>query len=205
VTGSEPTPYVDEFGDKWETKVAHFRVGLKLECPNGKELSFVTGTGGQNLVYQILATGHAALPWPPDPASTEYGERCGCDECVGRLVGDTVDAIRAEANAIQATMKSNEDTYTLRYLESARDVILREVQLMGYGIHRDIPSSTDTYVGSPRRVAVRYDDSFEEVKEATVTVLGSQTESHPGTLAGALAALRRRAARRVIDSALARC
>ena len=31
-------------------------------------------------------------------SSADYGERCPCDVCFGRLVGDTVEAILAEAS-----------------------------------------------------------------------------------------------------------
>lgn len=182
-------------------QTAHFGVGLKLDCPNGKYVSFITGVGSPNLAYQVVSHApetHPPLPWPPVPDSVEYGERCPCGVCVGRLVGDTVAAIRSEADAIQGTMKVNEDTYQLRYLESARDFIVREAQLGGYGIsrgydtHHNVAPSTETYLVSTRRVAVRYDDSFQEVEEVSVwlPVSTQPPEKYPDTLAGAVAALR---------------
>jgi len=48
----------------------------------------------------------------------------------------------------------------------ARDVILREAQHCGYGIHRRDSDFIETYVGSPRRVAVRYDGSFWKAEDA---------------------------------------
>jgi hypothetical protein len=86
----------------------------------------------------------------------------------------------------------------LRYLESARDVIVREAQLGGYGImrgfdhHHSPHPSTETYLLASRRVSVRYTDDFQEVEEVSVW-LPVSTEgqpTYPGTLAGALAALR---------------
>lgn len=144
-------------------------------------MSFVTGIGSPNLTYQVVRTPSPSFPWPPDPNSTEYGERCPCEHCVGRLVGDTVDAIRNEADQIQLTMRSNEDTHQLRYLESARGVIFREAQLLGYGFRRD--NLIDVYEGPGRRVAVRYDDSFEEVEEVSVSVrvMGSPVSYPRGT------------------------
>jgi hypothetical protein len=186
-------------------KTDYVGVGLKLDCPNGNYVSFITGMGSRNLAYQVVFNApdtHPPLPWPPDPDSTLYGERCPCEVCVGRLVGDTVAAIRAGANGIQGTMRVNEDTYNLRHLESARDVIVREAQLRGYGIvreqqigqyriHHDA-AFTETYVISTRRVIVGYDDLFQEVEHVTVWLPAStqQPETYPGTLAGALAALR---------------
>jgi hypothetical protein len=82
-----------------------------------------------------------------------------------------------------------EDTYTLRYLESARDLVIREAQNLRYGIHRDISTFTDTYARGARRVAVRYDDSLQQVEDVTV-VRPLTDESYPATIAGALAALR---------------
>jgi hypothetical protein len=192
VTASNPNPapYVDEDGIEWESKISYVGVGLKLECPNGNYVSVIIGSAadGAALRYQVLATRHPALRWPPHPDSTEYGERCPCDDCVGRLVGDTVAAIRAEANEIQATTKSHEDTYTLRFLEPARDVILREAQLKGCGIDFDPSTSTESYVSPGRYVAVRYDPQGE-VEDVTMAIPRSG-EEYPSTLAGALAALR---------------
>jgi hypothetical protein len=180
---------------------AHVGVGLKLDCPNGKYVSFITGMGVPNLTYQVVinAQTHPPFPWPPDPDSAVYGERCPCDVCCGRLVGDTVDAIQAEALAVQSTMTVNDDTYMLRYLESARDVIVREAQLKGCGIikgrgARGNPASplTETYATSTRRVEVRYGERFQEVEEVTVwlPVSTEPQPTYPDTFAGALAAMR---------------
>jgi hypothetical protein len=190
VTGSNPNPapYIDEDGFEWESKIAYVGVGLKLECPSGRYVSVIIGTGGPDLAYQVLATKHPQLPWPPLPDSTEYGERCPCDDCVGRLVGDAVADIRAEADAIQATTKSHVDTYTLRHLETARSVIRRKAQLKGYGIHLDTSTSTESYVSAGRYIALRYDPA-DEVEDVTMTMPRSG-EEYPNTLAGALAALR---------------
>jgi hypothetical protein len=182
-------------------QTAHVGVGLKLDCPNGKYVSFITGMGIPNLTCQLVTNPqtHPPLPWPPDPDSAEYGERCPCDVCVGRLVGDTVEAILAEMYAVQTTMQVNEDTYMLRYLESARAVVVREAQLGGYGFIRGRGARgnaasplTETYATSTRRVEVRYGDQFQEVEEVTVWLPAptEPQETYPGTLAGALAALR---------------
>jgi hypothetical protein len=149
VTGSPSEPYVDEFGAKWDSKIAFYGVGLKLTCPNGEYVSLLTGLGSQGMTYQVLPNVHPALPWPPYPNNIEYGERCGCDGCAGRLVGDTIAAILAEADEIQATMKVNQDTYPLRFLVSARDFIVREVQLTGYGIHHDPDTLTTPALARP--------------------------------------------------------
>lgn len=180
---------------------AYVGVALKLDCPAGSDyVSFITGMGTPNLHYQVVTTPdtHPPLPWPPDPDGDVYGERCPCEMCCGRLVGDTVAAIRAEAEAMASTMKVNQDTYQLRYLESARDAIVREAQLVGYGIqrgfdhhHRPDPL-TETYLLASRRVSVRYDANFEEVNDVSVWLPVSTTgqPTYPATLAGALQALR---------------
>lgn len=133
--------------------------------------------GTPNLHYQVVTTPetHPPLPWPPDPGSDVYGERCPCEMCCGRLVGDTVAAIRAEAEAMASTMKVNQDTYQLRYLESARDAIVREAQLGGYGIsrgfdhHHNSHPLTETYLLASRRVSVRYTNDFQgEVEGVSV-------------------------------------
>ena len=165
---------------------------LKLACPasvGGRVVSILYRTGGGGIQYQVAGSGIPGLPWPPDPAWTEYGERCQCETCGGRLVGATVDELYAVVNGIHAGTAVNWDTYFLRYLESARDVIVREAQSLRYGIHRDISTFTDTYVRDDRRVAVRYDDSSQEVKEVRV-VLRRSDESHPATIPQAVAALR---------------
>jgi hypothetical protein len=66
---------------------------------------------------------------------------------------------------------------------------VREAQNHRYGIQRDISTSTDTYARAARQVAVRYDDSLQEVEEVGV-VYPRTDESYPATIAGALAALR---------------
>lgn len=164
-------------------------------------MSFITGLGSPNLHYQVVTKTpdvHPPLPWPPDPVSDVYGERCPCAVCVGRLVGDTVAAIQAEVAAQQGSMKVNEDTYWLRYLEAARDVVVRKAQLGGYGIirgfdhHHNPNPSTETYLRGSRRVSVRYDASFWEVEDVSVwlPVSTASRPTYPGTLAGALEALR---------------
>lgn len=183
------------------SNTAHLGVGLKLDCPNGKYVSIVTGLGSPNLHYQVVTRApdvHPPLPWPPDPASAVYGERCPCAVCLGRLVGDTVAAIQVEADAQQNSMKVNQDTYQLRYLESARDAVVREAQLVGYGIqqgfdhHHRAEPFTDTYLLASRRVSVRYDANFEEVNEVSVWLPTDAVPhpTYPSTLAGALQALR---------------
>jgi hypothetical protein len=181
------------------SNTAHLGVGLKLDCPSGNYVSFITGLGSPNLHYQVVTTeSHPPLPWPPDPNNDVYGERCPCQVCVGRLVGDTVAAIQAEADAQESSLKVNEDTYWLRYLESARDVVVREAQLGGYGISRGVDfrhnaaPTTETYLLASRRVSVRYDANFQEVEGVAVWLPVSTTgqPTYPGTLAGALEALR---------------
>lgn len=182
------------------TDTAYLGVGLKCDCPNGKYVSFITGMNSPHLVYQVVTRApdvHPPLPWPPDPNSDVYGERCPCDVCVGRLVGDTVAAIRAEAEAIQGTTTVNQDTYQLRYLESARDVVVREAQRRGYGIlrgfdhHHNPHPSTETYLQGSRRVSVRYTGDFQEVENVSVWLPASEgpDPSYPNTLAGAVAAV----------------
>jgi len=182
-------------------QTAYIGVGLKLDCPNGKYVSFITGMGSPSLTYQVVWRApdtHPPLPWPPLPGSDVYGERCPCEVCLGRLVGDTVAAIQAEALAMQSTTKVNQDTYNLRYLESERDAIIREAQLGGYGIihgkdaRANYAPLTETYAISARRVSVRYDRSLQEVEDVTawLPVSTNPQPTYPGTLAGALAALR---------------
>lgn len=183
------------------SQTAYVGVGLKLDCPAGRYVSFITGMGSPSLTYQVVwipGQPSLPLPWPPLPGSAVYGERCPCDECCGRLVGDTVAAIEAEARGVQATMKVNEDTYNLRYLESAREAIIRQAQFGGYGIihGKDARANevafTETYVTPERRVSVQYDDELEEVEQVTawLPVSTQPQPTYPNTLAGALAALR---------------
>jgi hypothetical protein len=165
--------------------------GLKLRCPagvGGSIVSLLLRTGGDEIRY-VASADAPSLPWPPDPTLTEYGERCGCQTCEGRLVGATIDELRAKVDDMDSDYVMNEDTYFLRYLETARDVVVREAQNHRYGIQRDISTFTDTYVRAGRQVAVRYDDSLEEVEEVRIAHPRTD-ESFPATIAGALAALR---------------
>jgi hypothetical protein len=184
--------YIDEDGTRWEREVTYVGAGLKLACPapiGGRTVSVLIRGGGDEITYQV-SEGAPRLPWPPDPTWTEYGERCGCETCAGRLVGATVDELRAEVDAITADPGALEDTYLrLRYLESARDIIVREAQNLRYGIQRGISTFTDTYARAGRQVAVRYDDAFQEVEEVRIAFPRTE-ESYPATIAGALAALR---------------
>jgi hypothetical protein len=71
--------------------------GLKLQCPapiGGRTVSLLLRTSGHEIRY-VASQGAPALPWPPDETLADYGERCGCDTCEGRLVGATVDELRA--------------------------------------------------------------------------------------------------------------
>lgn len=85
---------------------------------------------------------------------------------------------------------SNLDTFFLRYLESARDVIVRESQQHRYSISRDVSTFTDTYVRPGRQVAVRYDKSLDEIEEVRVVVPHNDDSEYPATIAGARDALR---------------
>ena len=181
-------PFIDEFGDEWERETEHVGAWLKLSCPAGTVVSYLIQSGGGDITYRVEGSGGLQLPWPPDPTDNHYGERCPCHECLGRLVGATVDELQAEVNAIHNAPTVNEDTYVLRYLESARDMIEREAQNERYAFQRHIPTLTDTYVCPTWRVNVRYDGSFQgEVADVTVE---PPTESYPPTLLGALHALR---------------
>jgi predicted NBD/HSP70 family sugar kinase len=174
-----------------DREVAYAGAGLKLTCPapiGGRVVSVLIRGGGDEIAYQVSA-GAPVLPWPPGPTWT--GERCQCETCAGRVVGATVEELRAKVDDMDSDYMTNVDTFFLRYLESARDVIVREAQYLRYGIQRDISTFTDTYVRAGRQVAVRYDDSFQEVTEVRV-VYPRTDESYPGAIAGALAALRGR-------------
>jgi hypothetical protein len=176
-----------------EREVAYMGAALKLACPasvGGRVVSTLYRTGGGGIQYQVEGSGAPGLPWPPDPTWTEYGERCRCETCAGRLVGAAVDELHAVMNGIHGDTAVNWDTYFLRYLESARDAIVREAQGLRYGIHRDISTFTDTYVRVDRRVAVRYADSFQEVEEVRIVLPPVRSdESYPATIPGAVAAL----------------
>lgn len=102
-------------------------------------------------------------------------------------MGTTVDELRAKVDDMDSDYTTNEDTFFLHYLETARDVVVREAQNHRYGIRRD--TSTDTYARAGRQVAVRYDDSLQQVEEVKVAYPRTD-ESYPATIAGALAALR---------------
>jgi hypothetical protein len=172
--------------------VDYVGAGLKLACPaaiGGSVVSLLLRTTRGDEIRYVASAGAPALPWPPDPTWTEYGERCQCQTCEGRLVGATVAELRAKVDDMDTDYATNEDTFFLHYLESARDAVVREAQNHRYGIQRDISSSTDTYVREGRQVAVRYDSSFEQVEEVGVVLPPTSDESYPATIAGALAAL----------------
>ena len=79
--------YVDDEGVEWEREVTHIGAVLKLACPEGKYVSHLFRTASGNIRYLLPGSGNRQLPWPPDPTSTEYGERCRCEVCNGRMVG----------------------------------------------------------------------------------------------------------------------
>lgn len=183
-------PFIGELRTEWGRQTKHVSAWLKLSCPAGTIVSHLNRGRGLGITYSVEESAGPGpqLLWPPDPTSTHYGERCSCYSCFGRLVGATVDELRAELVAIRSAPTVNEGTSELRYLESARDVIEREAQSQRYVFHRNISSFTDTYVKWARRVIVRYDGSFQgEVAEVTVE---PPTESYPPTLVGAVDALR---------------
>ena len=129
-----------------DERVAYVGIKLKLACPapvNGRIVSTLIRVGDE-INYQVEGSGVPELPWPPDPASADYGERCSCETCEGRLVGAPVEELRDVISDIHGDYAVNQDTYFLRYLESARDLIVREVQMQRYTIQRDpLPSQTD--------------------------------------------------------------
>lgn len=108
--------YVDDEGVEWEREVTHIGAVLKLACPEGKYVSHLFRTGGGNIRYLLPGSGNRQLPWPPDPTSTDYGERCPCEICNGRMVGAKVDDLRQAVNELDAAVTANEDTYFLDYL-----------------------------------------------------------------------------------------
>lgn len=96
-------PYIDEFGTEWEREHEHVGAWLKLSCPVGTIVSRLIRTGGGGPIrYRVEGSIGPDIHWPPDPTSTHYGERCPCDVCVGRLVGATVEELRAEVDAIHS-------------------------------------------------------------------------------------------------------
>ncbi|WAJ43124.1 hypothetical protein OK015_18055 [Mycobacterium sp. Aquia_216] len=177
--------------DVTDRGTSYVGAGLKLECPapiGGRTVSLLLRTSGDEIRY-VPSQGAPGVPWPPDPTQMDYGERCGCDTCEGRLVGATVEELRAYVDRMDSDYLMNEDTYFLRYLETARDLVVREAQLHRYGIYRDISTRTDTYVRADRRVAVRFDDSLQVIEEVGTVRPGPEV-SYPTTIAGAAAALR---------------
>ncbi|MGH3635673.1 MAG: hypothetical protein ACRDTS_16615 [Mycobacterium sp.] len=108
--------FVDEFGDEWESEVAYIGAAVKLDCPAGKPVGQLVRTGGPAITYRLLGWDRSR-PWPPDPTSVNYAERCPCEVCGNRLVGETIDKLAQEVNEIHATTRSHIDTYVLRYLE----------------------------------------------------------------------------------------
>ena len=104
-------------------------------------------------------------------------------------MGATVEELREKIDDMDSDYTVNEDTFFLHYLESARDVVVREAQALRYGIQRDISTFADTYVRAGRQVAVRYDRSFQQI-EQVMSVLSPSDGPYPATIAGAVAALR---------------
>jgi hypothetical protein len=185
--------YVDEFGYEWEREVAYAGAGLKLACPapiGGRIVSLLIRGAARDGIEYTTSAGTPGLPWPPDPTWLDYAEICECETCAGRLVGATVAELRAKVDDISSDYTTNEDTFFLRYLESARDVIEQESRQLRYSIRRDISAFTDTYVRARRQVAVRYDSSFQEVVDVRVVFPDNDDTSYPATIAGARAALR---------------
>ncbi len=109
--------YVDDEGVEWEREVTHIGAVLKLACPEGKYVSLLIRTAGGNIRYLLPGPGNRQLPWPPDSTSTEYGERCPCAVCNGRMVGARIDELRHALNGLHDAPTANEDTYFLDYLE----------------------------------------------------------------------------------------
>lgn len=98
----------------------HVGAVLKLACPGpeGRIVSHLIRTGGPSIRYSVPGPDIRERPWPPDPTSADYGERCACDECHGRLVGATVDELEYQVNKLHSAPTANEDTYPLRFLQS---------------------------------------------------------------------------------------
>jgi hypothetical protein len=155
---------------------------LKLACPgDGRIVSVLFSTGRDNIQYIVPATEVSRQPWPPDPTNANYGERCPCDESQDRLVGASVDFLTEMILLTDVT----EDTYVLRYLESARSVIELEATREGFHMHRDSSSGTDTYNRPNHKVIVGYDE-HGEVEHVHVQ---PETASYPPTFRGALDAI----------------
>jgi hypothetical protein len=177
--------YSDEFGTVWERKVTHIGPALKLACPGqGRVVSVLFRTSCDTIRYSIPGTGISQHPWPPD-TSANYGERCPCGECLGRLVGASVDGLTAQVILLIDVTRAHEDTYFLGYLESARSAIEPEAAGRGYQKRRDSSSGTDTYERPNRKVIVGYDE-YGEVEHVRVQ---SEAASYPRTLRGALDAI----------------
>jgi hypothetical protein len=173
-----------------DREVEYVGAGLKLECPApiSEIVSVLFRGGGNAITYKV--PGSQRLPWPPDPTQVDYGEPCLCDVCGGRLVGATVEELRDEIAAISSNPAELENTYTLRYQETSRDLVIRAARNSRYGFHRDISTFTDTYVGTTRRVAVRYDGGTGQEVVAVNVVQPPNEGEYPASIAGALAALR---------------
>lgn len=96
-----------------DERVAYVGIKLKLACPapvNGRIVSTLIRVGDE-INYQVEGSGVPELPWPPDPASANYGERCSCETCEGRLVGAPVEELRDVISDIHGDYAVNQDTY----------------------------------------------------------------------------------------------
>jgi hypothetical protein len=177
--------YADEFGTVWECKFTHIGPALKLACPGeGRVVSVLFRTSCDTIRYSIPGTGISLHPWPPD-ISANYGERCPCDECLGRLVGASVDGLTDQMILLIDVTTAHEDTYFLSYLESARSAIELAAGGRGYQSYHDSASGAHTYERANRKVMVGYDEDGE-VERVRVQ---SETASYPRTLGGALDAI----------------
>jgi hypothetical protein len=115
---------------------AYVGAGPKLQmrgCHRTQRRQSFLPTGGDEIRY-VASIGAPALPWPPDPAWTEYGTRCQCQTCEGRVVCATVEELRAKVDDMDGDNATNKDTFLLRYLESARDAVVREAQNHRYAM-----------------------------------------------------------------------
>lgn len=106
------------------------------DAPLPEVVSTLIRVGG-DIAYQVAGSDTPELPWPPDPTSVEYGEICHCQTCAGRLVGASVEELSNAVSALHGKPIGNVHVHQLEYLESARDVIVREAMDLHYGIRRN--------------------------------------------------------------------
>ena len=109
--------YVDEFGYEWESEHSYLGAAVKLDCPAGQPISQLMRTATRPNITYLRPGWVSSRQWPPDATSVNYGEKCNCEECGGRLVGETVAKLKQQVDEIHATTKVHIDTYQLRYLE----------------------------------------------------------------------------------------